>query len=151
MLVYCFVRMHCHRSELLCCFQSLGIGYGRIRGGTVDIKDWQALGRTLLWDAFCIEIAQKRNELFSWLTESSNKNMTHVSEISGEEHPIAMNRTFASLVRTMSLYKPDAGRKACVLAPMVRSGELPSRLLSLHYGADLVWSTSPKRLSEHMG
>ncbi|ELR10352.1 hypothetical protein VC83_07920 [Pseudogymnoascus destructans] len=26
-----------------------------------------------------------------------------------------------------------------VLAPMVRSGELPSRLLALHYGADLVW------------
>ena len=26
-----------------------------------------------------------------------------------------------------------------MLAPMVRSGELPSRLLALHYGADLVW------------
>lgn len=26
-----------------------------------------------------------------------------------------------------------------VLAPMVRSGELPSRLLALKYGADLVW------------
>ena len=24
-------------------------------------------------------------------------------------------------------------------APMVRSGEMPSRLLALHYGADLVW------------
>ena len=30
-------------------------------------------------------------------------------------------------------------RKKIVLAPMVRSGELPSRLLALHYGADLVW------------
>lgn len=30
-------------------------------------------------------------------------------------------------------------RKCIVLAPMVRSGELPSRLLALHYGADLVW------------
>ncbi|KAK3397471.1 hypothetical protein B0T20DRAFT_479673 [Sordaria brevicollis] len=30
-------------------------------------------------------------------------------------------------------------RGKVVLAPMVRSGELPSRLLSLHYGADLVW------------
>jgi tRNA-dihydrouridine synthase 2 len=30
-------------------------------------------------------------------------------------------------------------RGKIVLAPMVRSGELPSRLLSLHYGADLVW------------
>lgn len=30
-------------------------------------------------------------------------------------------------------------RKKVVLAPMVRSGELPSRLLALKYGADLVW------------
>ena len=30
-------------------------------------------------------------------------------------------------------------RNRIVLAPMVRSGELPSRLLALHYGADLVW------------
>ncbi|KAK4230529.1 tRNA-dihydrouridine(20) synthase [NAD(P)+] [Podospora fimiseda] len=30
-------------------------------------------------------------------------------------------------------------RQKIVLAPMVRSGELPSRLLALHYGADLVW------------
>jgi len=26
-----------------------------------------------------------------------------------------------------------------VLAPMVRAGELPTRLLALRYGADLVW------------
>jgi tRNA-dihydrouridine synthase 2 len=32
-------------------------------------------------------------------------------------------------------------RRKIVLAPMVRSGELPSRLLALHYGADLVWGT----------
>jgi tRNA-dihydrouridine synthase 2 len=32
-------------------------------------------------------------------------------------------------------------RGKIVLAPMVRSGELPSRLLALHYGADLVWGT----------
>lgn len=32
-------------------------------------------------------------------------------------------------------------RDKVVLAPMVRSGELPSRLLALHYGADLVWGT----------
>ncbi|KAL5614472.1 hypothetical protein BROUX41_004577 [Berkeleyomyces rouxiae] len=31
-------------------------------------------------------------------------------------------------------------RGKLVLAPMVRSGELPSRLMALHYGADLVWS-----------
>ncbi|KAI5864958.1 dihydrouridine synthase [Durotheca rogersii] len=30
-------------------------------------------------------------------------------------------------------------RGKVVLAPMVRSGELPSRLLALHYGAELVW------------
>ena len=30
-------------------------------------------------------------------------------------------------------------RRKVVLAPMVRSGELPSRLLALQYGADLVW------------
>ena len=30
-------------------------------------------------------------------------------------------------------------RGSIVLAPMVRSGELPSRLLALKYGADLVW------------
>ncbi len=30
-----------------------------------------------------------------------------------------------------------------VLAPMVRSGELPSRLLALHYGADIVWGMFP--------
>ena len=30
-------------------------------------------------------------------------------------------------------------RGKVVLAPMVRSGELPTRLLALEYGADLVW------------
>lgn len=35
-------------------------------------------------------------------------------------------------------------RGKIVLAPMVRSGELPSRLLALHYGADLVWGKSRK-------
>lgn len=29
----------------------------------------------------------------------------------------------------------------CVLAPMVRTGELPTRLLALRYGADAVWGT----------
>lgn len=36
-------------------------------------------------------------------------------------------------------------RGKVVLAPMVRSGELPSRLLALHYGADLVWGECPLR------
>ncbi|KAF8472681.1 hypothetical protein BDZ91DRAFT_652246 [Kalaharituber pfeilii] len=30
-------------------------------------------------------------------------------------------------------------RRQCVLAPMVRTGELPTRIMSLKYGADLVW------------
>jgi tRNA-dihydrouridine synthase 2 len=36
-------------------------------------------------------------------------------------------------------------RGKVVLAPMVRSGELPMRLLSLKYGADLVWGKSQSR------
>lgn len=40
-------------------------------------------------------------------------------------------------------------RGKLVLAPMVRSGELPSRLLALHYGADLVWGTFPSSLPPH--
>lgn len=35
-------------------------------------------------------------------------------------------------------------RGKVVLAPMVRSGELPSRLLALKYGADLVWGKQPR-------
>ena len=34
-------------------------------------------------------------------------------------------------------------RGKVVLAPMERSGELPSRLLALKYGADLVWDLRP--------
>lgn len=37
-------------------------------------------------------------------------------------------------------------RGKVVLAPMVRSGELPSRLVALKYGADLVWGRQ-KRLT----
>ena len=33
-------------------------------------------------------------------------------------------------------------RGKIVLAPMVRSGELPSRMMALRYGADLVWGKS---------
>ncbi|EQK99156.1 tRNA-dihydrouridine synthase [Ophiocordyceps sinensis CO18] len=49
-------------------------------------------------------------------------------------------------------------RGKVVLAPMVRSGELPSRLLALEYGADLVWGPetvdhamlgATKRFNEH--
>jgi tRNA-dihydrouridine synthase 2 len=54
---------------------------------------------------------------------------------------------FRALLTTMShspkrVSVPKNGvdyRGKVVLAPMVRSGELPSRLLALKYGADLVW------------
>ncbi|CAK7207148.1 tRNA-dihydrouridine synthase 2 [Sporothrix eucalyptigena] len=39
-------------------------------------------------------------------------------------------------------------RNKIVLAPMVRSGELPSRLLALQYGADLVWG--PETIDKSM-
>ncbi|CAK7568040.1 MAG: tRNA-dihydrouridine synthase 2 [Sporothrix epigloea] len=39
-------------------------------------------------------------------------------------------------------------RNKIVLAPMVRSGELPSRLLALQYGADLVWG--PETIDQSM-
>jgi tRNA-dihydrouridine synthase 2 len=39
-------------------------------------------------------------------------------------------------------------RGKVVLAPMVRSGELPSRLLALHYGADLVWGRLSPSISD---
>ncbi|KAI1339626.1 dihydrouridine synthase [Xylariaceae sp. FL0016] len=52
----------------------------------------------------------------------------------------ALRGIMATQVRQVSI--PPKGvnyRGKIVLAPMVRSGELPSRLLALHYGADLVW------------
>ena len=55
-----------------------------------------------------------------------------------------MLRLFASILVSMSKRVPIPKngvdyRGKVVLAPMVRSGELPSRLLALKYGADLVW------------
>ena len=60
-----------------------------------------------------------------------------------------MVRTLARIIRSvMALAEPKRipipkngvdYRGKVVLAPMVRSGELPSRLLALKYGADLVW------------
>ncbi|KAI0139860.1 tRNA-dihydrouridine synthase [Xylariaceae sp. FL1272] len=52
----------------------------------------------------------------------------------------AIRTTMSSRPTTVAI--PPRGvdyRNKVVLAPMVRSGELPSRLLALHYGADLVW------------
>lgn len=39
-------------------------------------------------------------------------------------------------------------RGKIVLAPMVRSGELPSRLVALKYGADLVWGNAKSNLAK---
>ncbi len=55
-----------------------------------------------------------------------------------------MLRTFISAMTTIPKRVPIPRngvnyRGKIVLAPMVRSGELPSRLLALKYGADLVW------------
>ncbi|OCL09327.1 FMN-linked oxidoreductase [Glonium stellatum] len=60
-----------------------------------------------------------------------------------------MVRAFTRIIRSvMALSEPTRVpipkngvdyRGKVVLAPMVRSGELPSRLLALKYGADLVW------------
>jgi tRNA-dihydrouridine synthase 2 len=55
----------------------------------------------------------------------------------------SIKRFMASEVKKVLI--PSRGvdyRGKVVLAPMVRSGELPSRLLALHYGADLVWGKS---------
>lgn len=41
-------------------------------------------------------------------------------------------------------------RGKIVLAPMVRSGELPCRLMALKYGADLVWGKSQRLASREM-
>lgn len=54
-----------------------------------------------------------------------------------------INRMVSSMAtpsRTVLIPKNGVDyRNKVVLAPMVRSGELPTRLLALHYGADLVW------------
>jgi tRNA-dihydrouridine synthase 2 len=58
-----------------------------------------------------------------------------------------MQRVVSAIMTTVSKRVPIPRngvdyRGKIVLAPMVRSGELPSRLLALHYGADLVWGMS---------
>ena len=55
----------------------------------------------------------------------------------------AIEATTAAAARHVPIPRRGVGyRGKVVLAPMVRSGELPSRLLALHYGADLVWGES---------
>ncbi|KAL7798098.1 FMN-linked oxidoreductase [Trichoderma ceciliae] len=51
-----------------------------------------------------------------------------------------LSRIMASEVKMVPIPRRGVDyRGKVVLAPMVRSGELPSRLLALKYGADLVW------------
>lgn len=51
-----------------------------------------------------------------------------------------LHRIMASEVKMVPIPRRGVDyRGKVVLAPMVRSGELPSRLLALKYGADLVW------------
>ncbi|CAF3466463.1 unnamed protein product [Fusarium graminearum] len=51
-----------------------------------------------------------------------------------------IRRTMATEVKRVPIPRRGVDyRGKVVLAPMVRSGELPSRLLALKYGADLVW------------
>ncbi|KAL7927724.1 FMN-linked oxidoreductase [Trichoderma austrokoningii] len=51
-----------------------------------------------------------------------------------------LKRIMASEVKMVPIPRRGVDyRGKIVLAPMVRSGELPSRLLALKYGADLVW------------
>lgn len=51
-----------------------------------------------------------------------------------------MLRAMATTAKRVPIPKNGVDyRQKIVLAPMVRSGELPSRLLALKYGADLVW------------
>lgn len=52
-----------------------------------------------------------------------------------EAHP----NLFSMFFKFWSKKMPEYAGKLC-LAPMVRSGELPMRLMALKYGADLVWS-----------
>src|ERR1700761_215691 len=72
-----------------------------------------------------------------------------------------MLRTLTSIITPFSKMIPSSAPKKVpiplrgvdyrgkvVLAPMVRSGELPTRLLALKYGADLVWG--PETIDKSM-
>ena len=56
-----------------------------------------------------------------------------------------MSEALATTTTPKRVHIPRNGvdyRGKVVLAPMVRSGECPNRLLALKYGADLVWGKS---------
>ena len=62
-----------------------------------------------------------------------------VGAVSRSEEPLASRLEPVSVQHVPIPANGADFRGKVVLAPMVRSGELPSRLLALHYGADLVW------------
>lgn len=75
----------------------------------------------------------------AWLSQLLHRQRRHVATVRGMD--IIKPAGMASAARP-PVAIPSRGvdyRKAVVLAPMVRSGELPSRLCALKYGADLVW------------
>jgi len=62
------------------------------------------------------------------------------SPISSHDMLRTLTNSMATSPRRVPIPKNGVDyRNKIVLAPMVRSGELPSRLLALKYGADLVW------------
>ena len=56
---------------------------------------------------------------------------------------LLLKKTMATQMKKIPIPRRGVDyRGKVVLAPMVRSGEMPSRLLALQYGADLVWGES---------
>ncbi|KAK5101347.1 tRNA-dihydrouridine synthase 2 [Lithohypha guttulata] len=75
-------------------------------------------------------------------TTNANRGSSSPSTSPTLSHSPTSNASSAPTPRVPYIPIPRRGvdyRGKIVLAPMVRSGELPSRLLALHYGADLVW------------
>lgn len=64
----------------------------------------------------------------------------HIIPTAGPGQPVPKMATFPPNGTQVPIPRNGVDyRNKIVLAPMVRSGELPCRLLALHYGADLVW------------
>jgi len=62
-----------------------------------------------------------------------------------------LTKAMASVSKKVPIPKNGVDyRNTVVLAPMVRSGELPSRLMALKYGADLVWGQSIVEHAQYM-
>jgi tRNA-dihydrouridine synthase 2 len=99
-----------------------------------------------------------RSAILHFMT-SGTQIYTHQTNI--RQHDNGMLRTLASVLTPfLKMSSPPPLKKVpipprgvdyrgkVVLAPMVRSGELPTRLLALKYGADLVWG--PETIDKSM-